>query len=117
MTTELQQYWQAVEEEFSTKCINSDGHGNCLLPPGDECVLKFHFPKIVETVRSVKSENMEPYIEALRCNVCAYCKHQSPDGKCILRVNLECCLDRYFPLIVEAIEKADATEYLTCHVN
>lgn len=108
---ELERYWQAVQEKFSTRCINSDEHGNCLVPSEDECILKFHFPKIVETVQSVKSDNMEPYIEALRRNVCAYCKHQSPDGKCALRENLECCVDRYFPLIVEAIEEVSGTEH------
>ncbi len=113
----LETYWDAVQCKFCTRCINSDEHGNCLLPGEDECILKFHFPKIVETVLSVKSDRMEPYIEALRRNVCAYCKHQSPDGKCTLRVNLECCLDRYFPLIVEAIEEVDARDYVACHVN
>jgi hypothetical protein len=29
----------------------------------------------------------------------------------------ECGLDHYFPLVVEAIEEADAKEYLACHVN
>ena len=61
--------------------------------------------QIVETIHSVKSDKMEPYIEALRRNVCVYCKHQSPDGKCTFRVNLDCGLDRYFPLIIEAIEE------------
>jgi hypothetical protein len=51
---------------------------------------------------------MEPYIEALRENVCAYCVHQSPDGRCSFRINLDCGLDRYFPLIVETIEQLQA---------
>ena len=114
---ELQQYWDAVQRKFSTKCINSDEHGNCLLPGEDECMLKFHFPKIVEAALSTKSERMEPYIEALRRNVCANCKHQSPDSKCALRTNLECCVDRYFPLIVEAIEEVNGTEYLKRYEN
>jgi hypothetical protein len=59
---------------------------------------------MVETVLSVKSDTMEPYIDALRKNVCAHCKHQSPDGTCMFRSNIDCGLDRYFPLIVEAIE-------------
>ena len=102
---ELQQYWHAVREKVCVKCIDSDGYGNCRLSGIDECGLKLHFPRIVETVLSVKSNSMDIYIEALRKNVCAACIHQSPEGKCMVRANLDCGLDRYFPLVVEAIEE------------
>jgi hypothetical protein len=101
----LEQYWHAVQRQVCVKCIDSDGHGNCRLSGEAECGLKLHFPEIVETVLSVRSDNIEPYVEALRHNVCAYCKHQSPDGKCMFRIQLDCGLDRYFPMIIEAIEE------------
>lgn len=113
----LETYADAVRRKFRMRCINSDEHGNCLLPAGGECELEFHFPKTVETVQSVKSDRMEPYVDALRRNVCANCKHQSSDGKCALRENLECCLDRYFTLVVEAIEEVDAAEQLARSAN
>lgn len=105
---ELQQYWQTVCEKICVKCIDGDGYGNCRLTGVEECGLKLHFPKIVETVLSVKSDTMELYIEALRKNVCANCKHQSPEGKCMFRANVDCGLDRYFPLVVEVIEEVNA---------
>ena len=104
----LEEYWDAVRLRVCTKCIDGDGYGNCRLTGEESCGLKAHFPRIVETIHSVKSDNMEPYIEALRRNVCAYCKNQSPDGKCMFRANVDCGLDRYFPLIVEAIEEVTA---------
>lgn len=109
----LDEYWQAVSAKVCVKCIDSDGQGNCRLTGIDECGLKFHFPRIIETVLSVKSDRMEPYIEALRRNVCAYCAHQSPDGKCMFRANVDCGLDRYFPLVVEAIEAVHVSEQST----
>ncbi|MBI4547154.1 MAG: hypothetical protein HY707_04185 [Ignavibacteriae bacterium] len=104
MQQSLEQYWQAVQQRVCLNCIDSDGYGNCRLTGEDACGLKYHFPRIVDTVLSVHSDRIEPYVEALRKNVCVFCKHQSPDGKCSFRSNLDCGLDRYFPLIVETIE-------------
>lgn len=97
-------YWQAVQSRVCVKCIDSDGYGNCRLSGAEECGLKVHFPEIVETVLSVQGDGIEGYVEALRQNVCAHCKNQSADGKCMFRTNLDCGLDRYFPLVIEAIE-------------
>ena len=98
-------YWLAVQRRVCVKCIDGDGHGSCRLSGEEVCGLKLHFPRIVETVLSVQSNSIEPYIEALGQNVCAECKHQSADGTCAFRSNLDCGLDRYFPLIVQAIEE------------
>jgi len=100
----LDDYWQVVSAKVCAKCIDGDGRENCRLSAGEECALKARFPKIVETVLSVKTDRMEPYIQELRKNVCRLCIDQSPDGTCILRSHLDCGLDRYFPLVVEAIE-------------
>jgi len=117
----LDEYWKAVRKEVCAKCIDGDGWGNCRLTDAEGCGLKVHFPKIVATVLSVESDDMAPYIDVLRKNVCADCpyrfsgtrsrpdqvgtdKHRSPDGTCIFRANIDCGLDRYFPLVVAAIE-------------
>ena len=100
----LDEYWDAVRAKVCVKCIDGDGLGNCRLTGEYACGLSVHFPRIVDTVLSVSSSSMEPYIEALRVNVCSNCLHQSPDGTCTFRSNVDCGLDRYFPLIVEAIE-------------
>lgn len=110
---QLDEHWQAVSARVCVKCIDGDADGNCRLSGVDQCGLKLHFPRIVETVLSVKSDRMEPYIEALRKNVCAYCVHQSPDEKCTFRANVDCGLDRYFPLIVEAIEETEVSSLLS----
>ena len=107
MENNLVEYWEAVQRKVCKKCVDSDGHGNCRLTGEDECGLIIHFPKIVETILTVTSDNLDPYIEALRRNVCAYCKHQSPDGTCQFRSRVDCGLDRYFPIIVQAIEEVE----------
>lgn len=104
----FERYWPSVQAKVCTHCIDSDGHSNCRLSGEEECALKIHFPQIVEAVLSVESDRIDPYIEALRQKICATCKHQSPDGKCTFRTKFDCGLDRYFPLVVEAIEKLRA---------
>src|SRR5574341_198666 len=102
---DLPKYWKAVEYKVCAKCVDGDGHGNCRLSGAEECGLKIHFLGIVDTILSVQSEKIEEYVEALRKNVCTVCKHQSSDGRCLVRQHLDCGLDRYFPMIVAAIEE------------
>ena len=71
------------------------------------------FPQILEVVRMNYSASMEPYEAALRQKVCSTCINQSSDGKCVVREDLECSLDRYFPLIVQAIEELDLRKRLS----
>ncbi len=106
---DIELYWQAVQRRVCSNCIDSDGRSNCRLSGEEDCGLKLHFPRIVETVLSVQSDKLDPYIQALRRNVCSSCKHQSPDGTCMFRSHLDCGLDRYFPLVVEAIEEIRLT--------
>jgi hypothetical protein len=100
----LESYWQAVEPKVCEKCIDGDRAGNCLLGAREECGLKRFFPRVVGAVLRVQSATMGPYIEAVRKDVCACCPHQATDGTCPLRARLDCGLDRYLPLVVEAVE-------------
>jgi hypothetical protein len=102
---EHQEYWQAVRAKVCEKCIDGDGHGNCRLDPSIECALQKYFPLIVDTVRRIKSDQMEDYVRELRLITCAQCKYQTVNGYCIVRDQVDCALDRYFPLVVEAIEE------------
>ncbi len=97
-------YWEAVRNKVCRKCIDGDGKGNCLLGGDRECSLIAFFPEMVEIILAVKSEYLEDYVTALREGVCSKCKYSRPDGRCHFRESVECGLDRYFPLIVEAVE-------------
>ena len=105
----LDRYWEAVQEKVCDHCIDGDGAGGCRLPRGQECELKARFPKIVKAIRSVTSIDVQPYANAIRRNVCISCRHQSAEGLCSLRTQLDCGLDRYLILAIEAIESVDAT--------
>ncbi len=102
--TDIERYWKAIQTNVCAHCIDSDGKGACRVPANVECGLSRYFPAIVDTVLSVQSENLGPYVKALRENVCAVCEHQSVNGACLVRTEVDCGLDRYFPMVVESIE-------------
>lgn len=105
MTDTLGLYWEVVQQRVCAKCIDRGSDGNCRLNGHEGCGLTLHFPKVVKTVLSINSGKLESYIQALRLNVCLSCTHQSSDGICLLRGNLDCGLDRYFPLVIDAVEE------------
>ena len=54
----------------------------------------------------MQSDDVGPYIEAIRRNVCSVCNEQAPDGSCETRQMVQCALDAYLLLVVDAIEEA-----------
>jgi hypothetical protein len=110
---ETQHYWQEVKRRVCMKCIDGDGYGNCLIDPSIDCPLEVYFPKVIDTVFRVQSDRIDEYVEELRTAVCAECKYRTATGTCILRPNAECALDRYFPLIVQAVEEMNQPVWKT----
>lgn len=104
---QMKHYWETVRANVCARCIDGDGRGNCRLSSLQECAVRLYFPGIVEAILSVQSEHIGPYVDALRATVCSCCRYRSQDGECSVRKHLECGLDRYFPLIVDAIETVD----------
>lgn len=103
----LEPYWEAVRSKVCVSCVDGDGRGNCRLSGDDRCGLQEHFPLIVQVVKNVHGDSIDEFVVALRDIVCAQCRHQGPNGKCKYRQTVDCGLDRYFPLVVQAIEEAD----------
>ncbi len=101
------QYLQMIQQRVCAKCIDTDEKGNCLLHVDEICAVEEFLPEIVQAIQRVQSDKVEDYVVELRNLVCSQCKHQSEDGTCVVRNNLDCGLDRYFPLIIEAVEQVD----------
>lgn len=101
-------YRQAIRKKVCEYCIDLAENGRCTLTGDQTCGVELYLDQIVKVVHSVKSSNLQDYVRALRKQVCTSCKNQSTDGTCRLRREADCGLDRYFGLIVEAIEEADA---------
>lgn len=103
-------YWELLHARICHRCIDGDGKGDCRLPATEVCALKAFLPEIITTITKMQSGSYHAYVNALRNQVCSQCDGQRADGTCSKRETLECALDRYYPLVVEAIEsvRADA---------
>ncbi len=103
----LEKYRRAIHNKVCLHCITLGENGRCTLTGVDRCGVELYLEEIVQVVHSIHSPRISDYVEVLRKNICSKCQNQSPDGTCSLRNEAECGLDRYFALVVEAIEEVD----------
>jgi hypothetical protein len=87
-------------------CTERTGERECGLEDPSSCALFRLFPQVAEAIQSVNSNEIQPYIDAIRRNVCSVCLEQEADGSCESRRQVQCSLDAYLLLVVEAIEEA-----------
>ncbi len=105
---DIHRTWHAIRERVCVRCLDGDGFGNCRLDASLDCPLREYFPKIIPLIQQIKSESIDEYARELRQIICAECQYQSVSGTCNLRDEVECALDRYFPLVIESIEAVES---------
>jgi hypothetical protein len=103
-----QEYEQAIKDAAAAGCMDRDENGNCAPPEGRTCALELNLRDIVKAVKAVRSERMDEYADSIRKNVCMHCINQDEHGDCVYRDHLDCCLDNFMMLVVNAIESVDA---------
>jgi hypothetical protein len=110
----LKEYKDAMRDAVCSVCAvftrDPQTPDRCIHENSGQCSLFAHLPGVIDSVSSVKSGSIDPYVEELRRMVCAHCDHQNSRGVCELRDNrgpipVWCVLDAYFNLIVGAIEE------------
>ena|ERR1041385_2831307 len=111
----ISEYRDAMRESVCGVCVSfspdREYPGRCVYEDSKQCSLFAHLPEVVEVVSGVDSNSIEPYLTALRREVCANCSHQDKRGFCDLRDSRGplpnwCVLDAYFNIIVGAVEEA-----------
>ena len=104
----METYHEALKERVCGVCLDRKDDGSCDLPEGRTCALELHLPVIIRAVQSVQSDRIEDYANAIRETVCFQCPNQDDDtGRCQFRLHMECALDNFAYLVVEAIEEVD----------
>ena len=98
----------AIKYSVCAHCIDADAAGNCLIGNGKVCPIDQHFEGIMKAVSETHSDRYEDYVAGIRTHVCENCTYGQPDS-CKERDDVECALDRYYPLVVDAIETIGAT--------
>ena len=95
-----------VRDRICRVCSDRTADGNCGLEQPSACALFRLFPQVAKAIQSVQSDDIEDYIQAIRRNVCSVCSEQQADGTCEMRREVQCALDAYLLLVVDAIEEA-----------
>lgn len=95
-----------VRNRICRVCSDRKVDGSCGLEEPAGCALFRLFPQVARAIQSVESDNLQDYIAAIRRDVCSVCTAQDRDGDCTLRQEVQCALDSYLLLVVEAIEEA-----------
>ena len=95
-----------VRNRVCNLCTDRTVDGECGLETPSSCALFRLFPQVAQAIQSVNSDDIRPYIEAIRGSVCSVCHDQADDGTCETRQQVRCALDAYLLLVVDAIEEA-----------
>ena len=95
-----------VRNRICKLCTERTIDGDCNLETPSNCALFRLFPQVALAIQSVESNDIQPYIDAIRRNVCSVCQDQASDGSCETRRQVQCALDAYLLLVVDAIEEA-----------
>lgn len=106
MDRSLDELEAIVRNRICGVCTERTIEGQCGLENGSSCALFGLFPQVAQAIQSVNSNEIQPYIEAIRRNVCSVCREQGRDGSCESRQQVQCALDAYLLLVVDAIEEA-----------
>jgi len=100
-----------VRNRICNVCTERTVEGECGLEKPSSCALFRLLPQVVQAIQSVNSDDIQPYIEAIRRNVCAVCEDQAQDGTCETRRAVQCSLDAYLLLVVDAIEEVTGKSF------
>jgi hypothetical protein len=95
-----------VRSKLCKVCTERTVDGECGLEEPNSCALFRLFPQVAEAIHSVKSDDIQQYIDAIRRNVCPVCIDRASDDSCETRQEVRCALDAYLLLVVDAIEEA-----------
>ncbi|MBI3316314.1 MAG: hypothetical protein HYZ87_05000 [Candidatus Omnitrophica bacterium] len=103
-------YEEAIKTFVCEHCIDHGADGVCHSKDPQSCAVFRYLKDLVEIAFELHERKVEPYAQAVRQRLCLTCKNSSADGeKCGVRECLDCALDRYLPLVLEAIEKVQST--------
>ena len=100
-----------VRNRICSVCTERTTEGQCGLESPFSCALFRLFPQVAQAIQSVDSNDIHQYIDAIRSNVCSVCSEQARDGSCEVRQQVQCALDAYLVLVVEAIEEATGRSF------
>lgn len=117
MDRSLEDLEAIVRRKICGVCSDRTVDGQCGLDEPSTCALFALFPQVAKAIESTDSDDIQDYIQAIRANVCSVCVSQAADGTCETRRQVQCALDAYLVLVVEAIEEATGSKFDRSNLN
>jgi hypothetical protein len=106
MSRSLGEIEAIVRNRICKVCTSRTVSGDCGLEAPSTCALFQLFPRVAKAIQSVTSDDVQEYVNAIRLQVCSVCAGQDAGGCCETRQQVQCALDAYLLLVVDAIEEA-----------
>lgn len=97
---EYQEYLDAIREQVCSKCIERPAGGPPCAPLGKRCGIELNLKRLVDSVHTVHSGVVDPYIPVFHDEVCTHCTNRTTN-------QCPCPLEYLLLLAVEAIESVD----------
>jgi hypothetical protein len=97
---ELQEYLDEIRTQVCSRCIERPPGGPPCAPLGKQCGIELHLPELLDSIRGVTSDSIEPYLETDRKHVCEKCLFLR-SGIC------PCPMDYLAVLLVQAVETVE----------
>jgi hypothetical protein len=94
-----------IMQKICAVCPDRNVDATCDRQAEGACTLMAKISPAAQAILKVNSPYMEPYIQAVRDEVCVNCDLRYPDGSCAPRDTDNCMLNSYLPLVVEVIEE------------
>ena len=98
------QFRAAVRKAVCEHCIDFGEDGSCKTHDKEGCAVFRYLPELVQIALMLHERSVEPYVAAVRQHVCSGCQNSAGSGRCELRESLDCGLNRYLPIVLEAVE-------------
>jgi hypothetical protein len=111
MERSLEELERMVQATVCRVCTDRTNEGSCGLDDPGSCALFRLFPQVARAVQATHSDDIRDYIQAIREQVCSICQMQDAEGHCETRERVDCALDAYLLLIVDAIEEATGRKF------
>ena len=95
-----------VRNRICGVCTERTVDGQCGLEEPSSCALFRLFPQVAQAIQSVNSDDIQQYIEPSGATSARSAWTRRSDGSCETRQQVQCALDAYLLLVVDAIEEA-----------
>jgi hypothetical protein len=112
---------EAIDRHVHNICLDRILNPNARVDPEAGCPINRVLPELVKLASDIRSDDMADYEEAIAKRICQQCGSQGATGRCPVRERADCCLYRYLPLSLDAIEgvqgrgpKVGEVEVLRC---